>query len=136
MARKQARDAAMRLVYEWSMGGGCTHTLDELLEGKSLNQEDKQYIDRTVLGVKQNASVIDGIIAENSIDWKFERMPKIDVAVLRVAIYEILFCDDIPNSVAINEAVELVKRYGSDKSASFVNGLLGKYVRSLEAGHE
>ncbi len=136
MARKQARGAAMKLIYEWSVSGGGENTLNELLEGASFSEVDKQYIDRTVEGVKRNCAVIDGIIADNAIDWKFSRMPKLDVAVLRVALFEIIFCEDIPDSVAINEAVDLVKIYGSEKSASFVNGVLGKYVRSRLAGDE
>ena len=131
MARKQARGAAMKLVYEWSMGGSGENTLDELLEGTTFSKVDKKYIDRIVGGVKSNKEAIDGVIADNAIDWKFDRMPKLDVAVLRVALYEMMFCEDIPISVSINEAVELVKTYGSEKSASFVNGLLGKHARSM-----
>ena len=133
MARKQAREAAMKLVYEWSMGGSGEGTLDELLEGETFDEMDRGYIGHILRGVKEHKEQIDNVIAENAIDWKLERMAKVDVAILRLALYEILYDEEIPYSVSIQEAVKLAVKYGNDKSASFINGLLGKYVRTLEA---
>ena len=132
MARKQAREAAMKLLYEWSMGGSGEGTLDELLDGSRYHEVDLEYIERIVSGVKDKQEEIDRLIADNAIGWKLNRMPKVDVAILRLAVFEMFYCDDIPQSVSINEAVEMAKRYSSEKSGPFVNGLLGKLAKQRQ----
>lgn len=77
-------------------------------------------------GLLENLADIDNIISENAVGWKISRIDKIDLAILRVAIYEIIFDDAVPNIVAINEAIELAKEYSSEKSHKFINGILAK----------
>ena len=73
---------------------------------------------------------IDDYIRKYAKGWSLERMARVDLAIIRLALYELLFMDDIPISVSINEAVELAKKYGNEKSSSFINGILGNFIRS------
>ena len=77
----------------------------------------------------EHVEELDAIINENSVGWKVERLPKVSLAILRLALCEILYIPSIPNGVSINEAVELAKKFSSSEDASFINGILGKYVR-------
>ena len=95
-----------------------------------LDNKDKEYIEDILTGSKQHMDEIDDIIREYSKGWKFERISKVDLSILRLALYEILYRDDIPVSVSINEAVELAKKFGGDRTSSFVNGILGNFVRN------
>ena len=90
-----------------------------------LVDEDQQYMQAKYEKVRENLTIIDEMINENSSGWKTTRMSKVDLAILRLAIYEVKFDDDIPPSAAINEAVELAKRFGGDDSSTFINGILG-----------
>lgn len=98
---------------------------------EDVRQEDEDYI-RTKLGrVLAVLPDIDGILNAHAIGWKTSRMPRADLSALRLAVYEMLYDDDVPTGVAINEAVELAKNYGGAESASFVNGVLGKVAADL-----
>ena len=144
MVRNTAREIAVHLSYELSF---TNMTVDELLEHhlsaenfaalapedevyrELPNAKQRDYICRLVRGVDQHAGELDTFIERFSKGWKFSRMPLVATAIMRVAMYEILYMDDIPNSVAINEAVELTKKYESDEVVRFVNGLLGAFLR-------
>ena len=76
-----------------------------------------------------NRDEIDKIISENSVGWKIERLPKVTLAIMRLAFCELLYVPSVPTGVTINEAVELAKKFASQEDASFINGILGKYVR-------
>lgn len=89
------------------------------------NQDELNIIKSMALGVLENLNQIDTLITENSKNWSFDRLNKIDKAIIRLASYEILYRDDIPKGVSINEAVELAKIYGTDESSKFINGFLG-----------
>ena len=84
------------------------------------------YSQHLVTGVIVHREAIDQVLAATSTDWTLDRMPSVDRSLLRIAVYELLWCDDIPTAVAIDEAVELAKSLSTDDSASFVNGLLGE----------
>jgi len=131
VARKLARESAMKLVYERMMGGDGIGTLQSLKEYPILSENDKQYIDRVMSGVKDHALNIDKIIEQSAIDWKVNRMPKVDLAILRLGAYEILYMEDIPPSVTANECVEIAKKYGEEKSPRFINGVLGNIIASI-----
>ena len=75
---------------------------------------------------------LDEKIAELAIGWSVERMPKVDLSILRVALYEMMYMDKIPSSVSINEAVELAKRFGGDRSSAYINGMLGTFARQID----
>ena len=83
-------------------------------------------------GILEHKTEIDEAINTYAEGWSVERIAKVDIAILRLAVYEILFAEDIPNRVAVNEAVELAKEFSSDKSPSFINGILGKVVLNSE----
>ena len=145
MVRNTAREIAIHLSYELSF---TDKTVEELLEERltpeafaALAEEDplyqetpnaKQadYICRLVRGVDQHAGELDTDIDRYAKGWKFSRMPLVATAIMRVAMYEILYMPDIPNGAAINEAVELARKYEGDEVAKFVNGILGAFVRA------
>lgn len=97
-----------------------------------VNEKERDFFTELVKGTLCNIEKIDNTIEKNLKSWKMDRIAKVDLAILRLAIYEIFFRDDIPDSVAINEAVELGKAYGTDDSGSFINGVLGRVARELD----
>ncbi|MFZ5975848.1 MAG: transcription antitermination factor NusB [Bacillota bacterium] len=130
MARKTAREAAMRLVYQRSVGGdGNVDDYCNQVEGVALDEEDRMYLCDVLKGVSDHADRIDEMIEQCSVNWKLSRMPRVDAAILRVAVYELLYRDDIPERVSANEAVGLAKQYSGEQSAKFINGVLGKLIR-------
>ncbi|MFT9493656.1 transcription antitermination factor NusB [Anaerosolibacter sp.] len=129
MSRKFAREMAMKLIYQMDMHGEFSDTMihrfiNELPEDKQEND----YIQNIVGIYISHKNEIDRIIDDHAIDWKIDRMPKVDAAILRLAIAEIKYREDIPESVSINEAVELAKQYSTDHSGGFINGILGSFV--------
>ena len=90
---------------------------------------DMEYVIRVLKGVQENKETIDLEIEKYLKNWKLNRLSKIDIAILRVCTYEFLYENDIPENVSINEAVELAKKYSADKSASFINGVLGSMIK-------
>lgn len=146
MGRRQAREAVLRTLYQFELGGAdyekaisnaaaINETLDEDSEKLGpLNTDDLKFAHELFLGTISHQGEIDGIIAALSRDWNVERLAKVDHNIMRMAIFEIIHRDDIPASVTINEAVDLAKAYGSDDSGKFVNGILGKFIKSDTAG--
>ena len=148
MSRITARTAAMQLIYEKLSGGqGGEDTLrmvyDELREdgvpgvsgvGKNEpNEADREYISRVLEGVLRNREEIDGKIASAAQGWTTERMPLVDLTIMRLAVWEMMFEKDVPGSVSISEALELTERYSDPDDKKFVNGVLGTILRQLEA---
>jgi N utilization substance protein B len=132
MSRKTARETAMRLFYEYEITGDFnSDTMDVMQDSmnKNLNDTDHQYIEDIINGFKEKKEEIDTVIRENIVGWNFDRLSKIDLSIMRIALYEIKYLDT-PYKVAINEAVELAKTYSADKSPSFINGVLGGYVNA------
>ena len=150
MARITARNAAMQMIYEHISGGeGGEETLqmvyDELREEQNAQdgrirddeptQEDRAWINQVYTGVLDKLDELDAAIAEAAKGWQLERMPHVDLTILRLGAWEILFEEGIPGPVAINEAVNLARRYSDpDNSGRFVNGVLGTILRKKEAG--
>ena len=126
MNRTRAREYAFVLIFEYKFQPDEMETIlhDFIEEYKPGAQQE--YIERIVRGVASNVQEIDEKIDAVSKDWKTERMSCVSIAVLRLAVYEILFCEDIPSVVSVNEAVALAKKYDGDEAAPFVNGILGK----------
>jgi N utilization substance protein B len=96
-------------------------------------EELGEYAAALYSGVCEEQEAIDAVISANLKGWKIGRVSKVNLAILRLAVYEICFDEDVPASVAINEAVELAKRYGGEDDSAFINGVLGAVVRSKEA---
>ena len=130
MTRKQAREEAFILIFE-KVFNDCS--VEEIFETayEVRDLEPEEYINRVFAGVYDNLEELDGIISENAVGWKINRISKTALSVLRLAIYEMKFMEDIPVSVSINEAVELCKKYASGEDASFVNGILSTVAKKL-----
>lgn len=128
MTRKQARDEAFILIFEKQFSDASTQEILELAnEVRDLEPDD--YIKTVFNGVVEKNEELNQIISEKAIGWKIDRISKISLAILKLAIYEISYIDDIPSSVSINEAVELCKKYATKEDASFVNGILASIVK-------
>ena len=148
MARITARAAVMQMIYEHLAGGeGGEETLqmvyDELrkdgvpgvdeIRPTEPGEADRAYLSRILDGVLSHVTELDEKISAASVNWSLERIAKVDLTILRLATYEILYEDDVPGSVAINEAVELANRYSEPSSGRFINGVLGTILRDKEA---
>ena len=132
MARPIAREAAMQLIFEQLFGGeGITETLVDLIDYVP-GDKDRQYIDMVVAGVRDHAGDIDTEIAACLRGWTIQRLSRVDLAILRLSVYEMQYAG-IPAAVSINEAVELTRKYSSESSCPFVNGVLGTISRKLAA---
>ncbi|MDO5110906.1 MAG: transcription antitermination factor NusB [Clostridia bacterium] len=134
MSRKVAREVAMKLVFAKLAGGEDTY--EAVLEKSGIDAEpaaeDVAYANEIISGIEAHAEEIDALIDDIAIGWKIERMPRVDLSILRIAIYEMQYRDDIPCSVSINEAVELAKEFGGEKSSSYINGMLGTLAKRIE----
>ena len=123
MTRKQAREEAFILVFEKEFNDDSLQDVLSLAEEIRDIQAD-EYIKKVFFGVYENIEAIDEIISNNAVGWSIKRITKTALAILRLAIYEIKYYDEIPVSVSINEAVELAKKYATKEDASFINGIL------------
>ena len=132
MARSIARAAAMQLVYEDLMGGSGEGTLDALI-AFTPEGDDQTYIDGICRGVKEHAQELDQLVSQYSPSREIGRIARVDLCILRVALYEMRYADETPLSVVINEAVELAKRFSEPNSARFINGVLGAVSRAEKA---
>lgn len=132
MSRKVARECAYKLVFEYVFNGSSSdETKTELLKDKPLNEADVNYIDAVIVGMTEHYDEIYSFVAKFTGNFNIERMFKPDLAVLILAVYEMKYMDDIPLSVSINEAVELIKNYSTEASSKYVNGVLGAIYKDL-----
>lgn len=133
--RSVARESALALLYSSEI---TEADAADIIEHGQYPADDlvlSDYAESLVMGVEQRCAEIDEHLRETSENWALDRMPAVDRAILRLAVYEMLYVDDVPVSVTINEAVELAKRFGGeDDSSRFVNGILGRIARAMEAG--
>ena len=125
----------MKLVYEMHMNRDFSMLRYEQFCEQYMDEEPDQYFESTARTIIANRPLIDEAIERNSTNWKINRMSAVDLAILRIAAAELLYDSDVPQVVSINEAVELAKKYGTEKSPGFINGLLGSLVRE-HAGQE
>ena len=132
MNRSAMRENAFKLIYslEIQKAEDIQEQIDLFFESNNINDEQTQkYIKNSVYGIEKNKEeIIKNIETNLKEDWKLSRISKMDLSILKLAIYEIKYTD-IPFKVAINEAVELAKKYGEDKSKNFVNGILASVVK-------
>ena len=148
MSRTTARAAAMQMIFEKISGGqGGEDTLkmvyNELREDglpgvekigrKEPDPEDREYISAALEGVLAHREEIDEKIEKTAKGWTIDRMSLVDLTVLRLAVWEILYADDVPGSVSIAEAMELTERFSDPEDKAFVNGILGTILRAHEA---
>ena len=133
MSRRTAREHIFKMIFQTEF-----HKEDEIDEAIEIyresienNKSDMSFIKSEIKGIIENKNVVDDTINKYAEGWEISRIAKVDLAILRIAIYEIIYVNDIPNKVAANEAVELAKVFSSDKSPSFINGVLGKIINNV-----
>ena len=139
MSRRMARETAMKCCFAREFNSEradeppiTTPTVASILaltEEPDLIEEDLMYAEEIVEGVQENIDSLDAQIRELAIGWEFGRMPRVDICIMRVALYEMIYRGDIPESVSINEAVDIAKKYSGEKSAPYINGMLGTFSR-------
>jgi N utilization substance protein B len=139
MTRRNARELIMQLLYEYTF-----HTkedaerllqekLDEIKEtDDGSNKAAMKFVQEIYFGVLQNLDAVDEIIKKSAVNWSTSRIAKVDFSILRLAVYEINWREDVPNKAAVNEALEIAKKYSTDKSAQFINGILGNVIKLIE----
>jgi N utilization substance protein B len=133
MGRKQAREGTMKLLFQMSSTNDYTEEARDLyLSNFPFDEMETKYIMDAIDTINENIEEIDKDIIAHLEGWSINRLAKVDLAVLRLAIYEIKYRKDIPIEVSINEAIETVKKYSSEDSFKFINGVLGGFVRTLD----
>ena len=134
MKRSAIRELAFRLIYslEIQKAENLEEQIDLYLECNDVEEDEaKEYIKDAIIGIKENIEEIQKLIEKNlKADWKIDRISKIDLSLLKLAIYEIKY-KEIPYKVAINECLELAKKYGEDTSKNFINGILASIVKEI-----
>ena len=129
-ARSKARKRALDVLFEADQRGTDPQATLEQWVARA-DPAVPEYAQTLVIGVSENVSRIDELLAACSKNWSVDRMPPVDRVVLRLAVYELLWCHDIPTAVAIDEAVELAKSLSTDDSPAFVNGVLSQVARDV-----
>lgn len=133
MKRKETREEAVKIAYSMDVNKDFNNfDLTNYIEHFEINDMDNDYLNITISNMIENIEEIDKYIRDNSKDWKINRIAKVDLAVLRIALSEILYNKTIPESVSINEAVEISKKFSNEDSHKFINGILGTVVRSIK----
>ena len=141
MSRRVAREYSIQFLFslDFNKHDDVVAQLEEFLNHKEehreeeeeavLNKTSRDYAVEITKGTLEHLEEIDKLIEFHTTGWKKDRIAKVDLAILRLAIYEIVFNNEVPDSVAANEAIELAKKYSTQESGSFVNGILGKIIR-------
>lgn len=131
MGRKQAREGTMKLLYQMEVTEDFSeNALSVYLDIYPFSKSEKEYIIDAITKIAENLSSIDNQIKKHLEGWNINRLAKVDLAVLRIAMYEFLYRKDIPIEVSINEAIEIVKKFSTEDAFKFINGVLGNIVRS------
>jgi N utilization substance protein B len=131
MNRRKSREIAMKLLFQMSIN---KENYEDVIENfkentdADLNELDMSYITKVLAGIHENGKEIDKNIEKHLVKWKLDRLSKMNLAILRISTYEILFEEDIPDRVSVNEGIELAKKYGEDSSPAFINGILAKMI--------
>jgi N utilization substance protein B len=143
MRRRLAREIALQSLYQMQMNEVTASVAIAMAihEAENDNESalelkdekiDPKYIEELVVGTEQNKNLIDELLMEYLKGWQIDRLSKVDKEVLRLAAYEMIFRDDVPPKVVVNEAIDLSKHFGTEESGKFVNGVLGKMIKELD----
>ncbi|AKU32921.1 transcription antitermination factor NusB [Bacillus altitudinis] len=129
MKRRTAREKALQTLFQIDVSNidpkdAITHALDE--------QESDPFFEELVFGVLEQKDKLDDMISQHLVNWKLDRIANVDRAILRLSVYEMVYQEDIPVSVSMNEAIELAKLFGDDKAPKFVNGVLSNIKNDLK----
>lgn len=135
MSRKTAREVAMKIAFANLLGGDAEYqdALSNLSDGEHHplpTEDDILFAAELKSGVTEHAEELDENIRPYLKNWELERLPKIDLVILRIAMYELIYEPEVPRGAIINEAVRLAKKFGSDSATSYINGVLGAFVRA------
>ncbi|MGL4363217.1 MAG: transcription antitermination factor NusB [Cellulosilyticaceae bacterium] len=136
MTRREARELIMKMLFEKSFQEDRND--EDMLEQylTDVTGKVKEFVREEYLGIINKDEEINNIIESSSDNWSISRIAKVDLMLLKMAIYEIKWGKDIPSKVAINEAIEIAKIYSTDKSPHFINGVLGKIAQAIEGTNE
>lgn len=128
MKRRELREHIFEILFrvEFMDEHDMTEQMDLFFEDLAAEPKDVEYMKNKYLAIREKMAEIDATIDERSTGWKTSRMGKVELTILRLAVYEMLFDEDVPMTVAINEAVEIAKKFGGDDTPAFVNGVLAK----------
>jgi N utilization substance protein B len=134
MNRRKAREYALQMLFQHEFAGQEQKKFspDDFLSELKDNKEQKEFAGELVKGTLENLELIDSVIQKAAANWDLDRMAAVDRNILRSAVYEILFRNDIPPAVTINESLEIAKKFSSSESAPFINGLLDKIAKDKE----
>jgi N utilization substance protein B len=133
--RRRGREAAFQIMYGLEFSGlKPEEAIPIFFEQMGIPHPSREFVIRLVNGITENLETIDAILARHSHNWKIHRMNSVDKNILRVGIYELMFCPDIPTKVAINEAIELGKKYGTSESGAFINGIMDTVAKEVRGG--
>ena len=146
-SRRQAREYALQALYQWDISGTSGRvSLDGLwqglvdgdgIQGSRPGDEDEiAFAERLVLGVEAQHERIDALLEEVSTNWRVKRMPAVDRNILRIAVFELMDCPEVPASVAMNEAIEIGKRFGTADSRAVINGIVDRVARQVGRADE
>jgi N utilization substance protein B len=132
-SRTKARETALQALYQLDAAGGSGQ---EVLSGHfdPLDADTRRFAEELVRGVQAERQLIDSIVERTSTNWRLDRMALVDRNILRLGVYELLRLPDVPVRVTLNEAVELGKKFGSDESSAFVNGILDRVAHAPDLG--
>ena len=135
MEHSLEREIAMKMLYAASMGGeeSMSEVLEQSEQADTLADSDKTFLENLTFGVRERQEELDGIIARYAQGWALNRLARVDLTILRMAVYELRYMPEVPVGAAINEAVELSKRFCEDKSSGFINGILGSVAREYRS---
>ncbi|MDO4300769.1 MAG: transcription antitermination factor NusB [Clostridia bacterium] len=135
MSRKDARKHIFNLVFqtEFNLDTDVKESIDTYTEEyEGFKKDESDFISREYRGILANIESIDSYIDKFAVGWSISRLAKTDLAILRIGVYEIIFDEEIPDAVAVNEAVELAKVFSGDKAPAFINAILSKIVKSKD----
>ena len=127
-SRHQARERALQILFQYDIHGRPGLWLDVFWKENEATDEVKAFAERLVAGVLEKKIELDALIKKYATNWKISRMPIVDRNILRAGVYELLWMDDVPAKVTVNEAIELAKSFGDDDASKFVNGILDKVL--------
>ncbi len=127
-SRHQARERALQILFQYDIHGKPGLWLDEFWKPLKDGKDTKAFAERLVQGVQEQKQDLDGLIGRYAINWKVSRMQIVDRNILRLGTYELLWLDEVPAKVTLNEAIELAREFGDEDASKFVNGILDKIL--------
>lgn len=130
MKRRTAREKALQAIFQIDMNKEAP---EEAVRNVLNGQESDEFLEKLVKGTAAHLAEIDGMISRHLEHWTLDRLAKVDLNILRLAAYELMYAEDVPANVAINEALEISKRFADEKSAKFINGVLNNMKNTIQS---